>query len=100
MNVDIGWRKLALSSESEFVIDLHHRDDDFFYTWSQGTWAVTDVLRLGVVVQRTKTFETALDLQRGPMAELSRGAGWLGFYWFNLDRPDDEVFVFAGGYAF
>ena len=61
---------------------------------------MTGGLRLGVVGQHTKTYDTGLDLQRGPMVDLSRGRGWLGFYWFNLDRPDDQAFVFAGGYTF
>jgi hypothetical protein len=98
VKLDVGWRKLAFSTESEVVIPFEDAGASFVYSWLQGTVAATEGLRLGVVGQRTKTYETGLEFQRGPMIELSRGRGWLGFYWFNLDRPDDETFVFAGGW--
>ena len=99
-NLDIAWRGIAFSTESEVIIDLHDPNDSFLYSWLETTFAVAGGLRLGVVGQHTRTYETGLDLQRGPMIELSRGQGWLGFYGFNLDRPDDRAFVFAGGVEF
>jgi hypothetical protein len=100
VNLDLAWRGIAFSTESEVIIDLHDPNHIFLYSWLETTFAVAGGLRLGVVGQHTKTYETGLDLQRGPMIELSRGRGWLGFYWFNLDRPDDQAFVFGGGWAF
>jgi len=100
MKLDLAWRGVAFSTESEVLLDLHDRNDSFLYSWLETTIGVGGGLRLGVVGQHTKTYETGLDIQRGPMIEWSRRRGWLGFYWFNLDRPDDQAFVFAGGYAF
>jgi len=100
VKLDVGWQKLTLSTESEAVIDFEDAGASFVYTWLEGTIAASDWLSLGLVGQRTKTYETGLEFQRGPMVQASRGPGWLAFYWFNLDRPDDETFVFAGGWEF
>ena len=100
VKLDVAWRRLSFSTESEVVLDLHDPDDSFLYSWLETTIAAAGGVRLGVVGQHTKTYETGLDIQRGPMIELSRGRGWLAFYWFNLDRPDDETFVLAGGWSF
>lgn len=100
LKLDLAWRGLAFSTESEVIVDLEDSDASFVYTWLEGTLGVTEGLRLGFVAQRSKTYETGLDIQRGPMIELSRAKGWLGFYWFNLDRPEDETFAFAAGYEF
>jgi hypothetical protein len=98
--IEIAWRRLALYAESEYVFDLEESDDSFFYTWSEATLSVTDWLRAGLVVQRTRTYESGLDTQRGLLVELSRGRVSFGFHWFNPDRTEDQVFAYALGYEF
>ena len=51
--ISLSWRKLDLSSESEYVFDMDNSSDSFFYTWSELGWAPADWCRLGLVVQRT-----------------------------------------------
>ena len=70
------------------------------YSWLEGSYGVMQGLRLGLAAQRTKTYETGLALQRGPLVEVSLDRKWLALYWFNLDRPDDETFVVASGFEF
>jgi murein biosynthesis integral membrane protein MurJ len=48
--------------------------DDFFYSWSELTLAPFDELRIGLVTQRTRVYETDRNVQRGLLA---------GFSWFN-----------------
>ncbi|MGH9322623.1 MAG: hypothetical protein ACRD3V_22395 [Vicinamibacteria bacterium] len=98
--IEIAWRRLALYAESEYVFDLEESDDSFFYTWSEATFSVTEWLRAGLVVQRTRAYETGLDIQRGLLIELSRGKLSFGFHWFNPDRSEDQVFAYALGYEF
>ena len=64
--IEIGWRRLALYAESEYVFDLEEEDESFLYTWLEATVAPSEWLRLGLVAQRTRTYETGLDVQRGP----------------------------------
>jgi hypothetical protein len=98
--VGISWRRLELYAESEYVFDLEESDDSFLYTWSEATIAPLDWLRFGLVVQRTRTYETGLDVQRGLLVEVSRGSLSFGFHWFNPDRKEDQIFAYAVGYEF
>jgi hypothetical protein len=100
VEMEIGWRRLALYAESEYVLDLEESSDSFLYTWSEATVSLADWLRAGLVVQRTRTYESGLDIQRGLLIELSRGKLSFGFHWFNPDRKEDQVFAYAVGYEF
>ena len=98
--VGISWRRLELYAESEYVFDLDESDDSFFYAWLEATVAPVDWLRLGLVSQRTRAYETGLDIQRGLLVELSHGNLSFGFHWFNPDREEDQIFAYAVGYEF
>jgi hypothetical protein len=98
--VEISWRRFALYAESEYVFDLDESGDSFFYTWLEATVAPTDFLRFGLVAQRTRTYESGLDIQRGLLIELARGRFSFGFHWFNPDRTEDQVFAYAVGIEF
>jgi hypothetical protein len=98
--VGLSWRRLELYAESEYVFDLDASDDSFLYTWLEATVAPVEWLRFGLVAQRTRTYETGLDVQRGLLVELSRGSLSFGFHWFNPDRSEDQIFAYAVGYEF
>jgi hypothetical protein len=98
--IEIAWRQLALYAESEYVVGLGEDGEDFLYTWIEATIAAADWLRLGLVAQRTRTYESGLDVQRGLLVELSRQKLSFGFHWFNPDRSEDQVFAYALGYEF
>ena len=88
------------TAESEYVFDLEESDDSFLYTWLEATVAPVEWLRFGLVAQRTRAYETGLDVQRGLLVELSRGSLSFGFHWFNPDRKEDQIFAYAVGYEF
>lgn len=94
----LGWRALELYVESEYVIDFEASDENFLYTWIEATGSPNDWLRAGLAAQRTKAYQTDLEMQRGLMVEGARNAWSLGVYWFNLDRSDDDLFAFALSY--
>ena len=89
----LGWWKLELSTEGEFMFDVGSSEDGFFYAWSELTLAPTDWLRLGLAVQRTKLYQTDFDVQRGFVVGFNYRWADLAAYVFN---PDDEpTFVVA-----
>ena len=100
-----GWR-LALSrgpfeftTEAEFFLDAEDYGEDFFYAWSELTWSFTDSFWIGLALQRTRTYETGLDLQRGVLVGFSfRGLDVTG-YVFNLGW-DDPLYVLSLGCGF
>ncbi|MCI0631375.1 MAG: hypothetical protein L0Y44_12065 [Phycisphaerales bacterium] len=91
--VTLAWRQLELYSEGEYVIDTRDSSGNFFYTWSELTFSPTDWLRAGVVIQRTKTYDTDFDIQRGLLVGLTFQSIDLTAYVFN---PDDDPTVVLG----
>lgn len=61
----LTWRKLTFSVDNEYVFDTTSKSGNFYYAWPQITYKPLKWLKLGGVAQRTKTFETHYDTQRG-----------------------------------
>jgi hypothetical protein len=72
----LGWWKLKLYSEGEYVFDHDVYSESFFYNWSELTLALVDWFRFGMVTQRTRIYGEDRDIQRGVLG---------GFTWRNLD---------------
>lgn len=94
----LSWRGFTLYSETEYVFNADDSGDSYLYTWSELTVAPGENWRAGLVVQRTKVYETEFDIQRGILA---------GFSWERLDvtahvfNPDDSpTVVIAVGTSF
>jgi hypothetical protein len=95
----LGWSKLELYSEGEWLFDTGSAADSFFYNWSELTLAPVEQFRFGLVTQRTRVYKTERDLQRGLLAGVSFKHLTLTGYAFN---PEDEkrTFVLAVGLTF
>ena len=91
----LAWRKLDLSSESEYVFDLGDSSESFLYTWSELGWGPVDWLRLGLVVQRTKVYQTEFDIQRGFLVGLAYKNATFTTYVFNPDASQPTVVLGA-----
>jgi len=89
----LGWGMLQLYSETEFVIDAGDSDDSFLYTWSELEVAPVDWCRFGLVVQRTKAYETEFDIQRGFFVGFSYRRAAVTAYVFNPDADKPSVVV-------
>ena len=94
----LGYGQFELFAESECVIDTKDSDDSFFYTWSELTWSPNEHLRLGVVAQRTRTYETDRDIQRGFLLGLSFERVDVTAHWFNPDESELTL-VFSVGFS-
>jgi hypothetical protein len=78
--------RFELYSEGEYVFDTDDSADNFFYNWAQLGYSPLDWLKVGLVSQRTRTYHTGLDVQRG---------FFVGFAWKSLTL---NVFVFNPGW--
>jgi hypothetical protein len=92
--LSLAYGRLDLYSESEYVLDADDSSENFFYTWSELALSPTDWLRGGLVAQRTKAYETDLDIQRGLLVGVTYERVDLTTYVFNIGR-DDLTTVFA-----
>ncbi|HEY4229867.1 MAG TPA: hypothetical protein VGO79_06825, partial [Thermoanaerobaculia bacterium] len=64
-HLTVRWKRLELYSEGEYLFDTTHSDDSFFYSWNELTYAPFEWLQAGLVSQRTRAYQTPLDVQRG-----------------------------------
>jgi hypothetical protein len=92
----LGWWKLELSSEGEYVFDTGDSSDSFFYTWSELSLSPVEWFRFGLVVQRTKLYETDFDIQRGLLVGFSYKRADFTTYVFNPDASQPLVVLGVG----
>jgi hypothetical protein len=83
-----------LYSESEYLFDLESSENNFFYSWTDLTYSPLDWLWFGISGQRTKLYETEVEIERG----LILGASFRNFeitgYFYNA-FTDDAFFMLA-----
>jgi len=88
LELSLAWRRLDYYLESEAVFDLDDRDESFVYGWSELAVSPVDWLRVGIVAQRTRVYQTERDVQRGVLAQFVLGVTTVGAYWFNPGEDD------------
>ena len=91
-----NYKGIALFSQGEFVFDVHERSGNFFYTWSELSYAPVGWFRAGIVAQRTKAYQTPLSIQRGFLTGLSHKNLDFTTYVFNLGWTDPTVVITIG----
>jgi hypothetical protein len=82
----LSYGRFELYSEGEYVFDTTDSGDSFFYNWAQLGYAPFDWLTVGLASQRTRAYQTSLDVQRG---------FFVGFKCRNLSL---NVYVFNPGW--
>lgn len=85
-----SWRTLDFYVEAEYV-PTSSRDDSYTYAWSELGWRPVEWLRLGAVGQRTRTYGSGREFQRGPFAQITWKAVTIGAYWFNPGASEQVV---------
>ncbi len=96
----IGYGIVDFYTETEYVLDLEVRQDSFTYSWNELGFSPLEWLRFGLVGQRTMTYQSDRDIQRGLFAQLISGKATLGFYIFNPDDSGNQFTVFSLGAKF
>jgi len=92
----INWKMLDLSTEGEFVFDTRNSAGNFFYSWTELSYTPRDWCRVGLVAQRTKAYQTSLDIQRGILIGLSHKNVNFTTYIFNAGWTDPTVVLSLG----
>jgi hypothetical protein len=90
----VTWRWLELYSEGEGVFSFSEKNSSFIYFWSTLAASPFDWLHLGLAAQRTRAYQTTLDIQRGFLLGLSIAHVGFTAYMFNPDLPT-PTYVFA-----
>jgi hypothetical protein len=95
----VSWWKLTLYSEGEFVFDTGNAEENFFYAWSELSVSPVDWFRVGLVGQRTRAYQTPVDIQRGILVGFTYKKVDFTTYVFNLDEGK-PTWVFSVGVSF
>ena len=77
LELTFGFYGFELYSESQYVIDFHSVESNYFYMWTDFTYAPLDWLWFGISGQRTKVYQTEFEVQRGLLVGGS-------YRWFGL----------------
>ena len=93
LEASFSWRRLALYSEGEYVIDLGRSTDSFLYNWSEASVSV-GWFRAGFATQRTRAYNTPREIQRGPLVGVNVSNIEATLYAFN-PGSDEHVVVMA-----
>ena len=97
--LSLSYWKLEFSSEGEFVFDTRDREGSFFYNWSELSISPVDWFRFGLVGQRTRAYQSAVDIQRGLLVGFSHKQVDFTTYVFNLEQGK-PTWVFAISLSF
>jgi hypothetical protein len=93
IEITLGFKGFELYSEAEQYFDFETSENHFFYMWTDLTYSPNDWLWFGLSGQRTRVYQTDLDIQRG----LLIGAGlkqWeLTTYVYNVASDDPFVMI-------
>ena len=95
----LSWWKLELYSEGEFVFDTGNSEGNFIYAWSELSVSPVDWCRFGLVGQRTRAYQSSVDIQRGLLVGLTYKKMGFTTYVFNLDQGK-PTWVFSMGVSF
>ena len=89
----LGFWKLELYSEGEYLFDLADASNHFFYNWSELGFSPVDWFRCGVVAQRTRVYQSERELARGALLGFSNELASVTGYVFNLTERQPTVVV-------
>jgi hypothetical protein len=92
----LTWKKLNFSINNEYVFDTTSKSGNFYYNWPQVTYQLNKWLNFGGVAQRTKTFQTKLDVQRGFFVGLEHKQLSFTTYVFDPGTSSTSVVLEAG----
>jgi hypothetical protein len=93
LEIDLVWRILELYVEAEYVFDTDGTDDSFFYLWAELTASPAEWLSVGFVAQRTRAYDTDVEVDRGLLVGFHVRSVTATVYVFNLD---DDPYVMIG----
>jgi hypothetical protein len=82
-HLTITYGRFEFYSEGEYVVDVDDSANNFFYNWAQLGYSPLDWLKVGLASQRTRAYQTSLDIQRGFFVGFTYKSWSLTTYVFN-----------------
>ena len=96
LETSLAWKKLDFYSESEYVIDFDGKENNFFYTWTELAITPFTNFRTGISANRTRLYQSDLDVQKGIFIQYSFWKLTAGVHYFNPFSSDEFVIATLG----
>jgi len=96
LETSLTWKKFDFYSETEYVIDLEGKENNFFYTWTELAITPFRNFRTGISGNRTRLFNSDVELQKGIFTEYSFWKLTAGVHYFNPFSTDGFVIATLG----
>ena len=93
LEMDFTLGKFELYSEMEYLFELNDKSYSYYYNWTELTFAPKDWLWVGITGQRTRLYESKLEIQRGILAGISLGN--LSFTGYLFNPFSDNLFIIS-----
>jgi len=93
LEVTLNFKGFELYTEGETYLDFESSENNYLYNWTDLTYSPKDWIWFGISGQRTRVYQTSLDIQRGVLI----GAGLKNWefttYVYNLGFDDPFVLL-------
>ena len=90
--ITLSYEGFGLHSLGEYLFDAESTENNFYYNWSDFTYSPKDWLWFGISAQRTRLYQTDLDIQRGLLIGGGLKQWELTTYLYNIGF-DDPFFI-------
>jgi len=91
--------RFELYSESEYLADVAGKENNFFYTWTDLTFSPADWWWVGLSGQRTKLYDTGVEIQHGLILGAGVNSWEFSLYTYNMEMPK-PLFLLSISFGF
>lgn len=84
LEFDLTYKKLEFYSESEWLFNTSDKYSSYYYNWSDFVYNANDWLKFGVSIQRTRLYQSGLEVQKAPLVGFTYKKWELTTYGFNI----------------
>ena len=92
--VSVSYEAIELFTQGEYFVDAGNRAGNFFYNWTELSYAVTSWCRIGFALDRTKALGSDFEIRRGPLVGFKYKQIDFTTYWLSPGEKEG-TFVFA-----
>jgi hypothetical protein len=93
LEVTLDFKGFALYTEAEVYLDFQGSQNHYLYSWTDFSYSPKDWFWFGISAQRTRSYQTELDLQRGLLIGVGFKNWELTTYAYNLGFEDPFVLI-------
>lgn len=83
VNTGFDYRRLSFSSQFQYTFSVQDQTENFFYSWSDISWRLSDNIYSGISVQQTNLYKLKLRLEKGFFVKVVFNKWTFPFYVFS-----------------